>query len=96
MGPSVALAITTAPAKPGVYSGFFSISRMVTKPGPAASAIALPLMPEKITLTTISTCARPPRIRPTRMRQKSKMRSLTVPAFMRLAANTNMGTESST
>jgi hypothetical protein len=96
IGPSVALATTTAPAKPRVYSGFFSICLMVTRPGPAASAIALPLMPEKITLTRMSTCARPPRIRPTRMRQKSKIRSLTVPAFMMLAANTNSGTASST
>ena len=96
MGPSVALATTTAPAKPGVYSGFLSIWRMVTSPGPAASAIALPLMPEKITLTKMSTCASPPRMGPTRMRQKSKIRSLTVPAFIRLAANTNRGTASST
>ena len=46
-----ALATTTAPAKPRVYSGFFSICLIVTRPGPAASAMALPLMPEKITLT---------------------------------------------
>ena len=96
MGPSVALATTTAPAKPREYSGFFSICLMVTKPGPAASAMALPLMPEKITLTKMSTCARPPGRRPTRMRQKSNRRSLTVPAFMVFAANTNMGTASST
>ena len=96
MGPSVALATTTAPAKPGVYSGFFSICRMVTKPGPAASAIALPLMPENTTLTRMSTCASPPRMRPTKMRQKSKIRSLIVPAFIRLAAKTNNGTASST
>ena len=96
MGPSVALATTTAPAKPGVYSGFFSICRMVTRPGPAASAMALPLMPEKITLTRMSTWARPPRMRPTSTLQKSKIRSLTVPAFMMLAANTNSGTASST
>ena len=96
MGPSVALATTTAPAKPGVYPGLLSICRMVTRPGPAASASALPLMPEKITLTRISTCARPPRMRPTNTRQKSKMRSLTVPAFMMLAAKTNSGTANST
>ena len=96
MGPSVALATTTAAAKPRGYSGFFSIWRIVTRPGPAASAIALPLIPEKITLTKISTCARPPRMRPTRMRQKSKIRSLTVPAFMMLAANTKSGTASNT
>ena len=96
MGPSVALATTTAPAKPREYSGFFSICRMVTRPGPAASAMALPLMPEKMTLTKMSTCARPPRMRPAKMRQKSKIRSLTVPAFIRLAANTNKGTASST
>ena len=87
---------TTAPAKPGEYSGFLSIWRMVTRPGPAASAMALPLMPEKITLTKMSTCASPPRMRPTRIRQKSKIRSLTVPAFMMLAANTKSGTASNT
>ena len=96
IGPSVALATTTAPAKPRVYSGFLSIWRIVTRPGPAASAIALPLMPEKITLTRMSTCASPPRMRPTRMRQKSNRRSLTVPAFMMLAAKTNSGTASNT
>ena len=96
IGPSVALATTTAPAKPREYSGFFSICRIVTSPGPAASAMALPLMPEKITLTRMSTCASPPRMRPTRMRQKSNSRSLTVPAFITLAASTNIGTASST
>ena len=50
--------------------------RSTSLPGPAASAMALPLMPEKMTLTRMSTCASPPRRRPTRMRQKSKMRSL--------------------
>ena len=54
IGPRVALATTTAPAKPRVYSGFLSIWRMVTSPGPAASALALPLMPEKIPRTQIS------------------------------------------
>ena len=49
IGPMVALATTTAPAKPGEYSGFFSICLMLTRPGPAASAMALPLMPEKMT-----------------------------------------------
>ena len=96
MGPSVALATTTAPAKPREYSGRLSIWRMVTRPGPAASAMALPLMPENTTLTSTLTWARPPRMRPTRMRQKSKMRSLTVPAFMTLAAKINSGTASST
>jgi hypothetical protein len=96
IGPMVALATTTAPAKPGEYSGFFSICLMVTSPGPAASAIALPLIPENTTLTRMSTCARPPRRRPTRMRQKSKMRSLIVPAFITLAARMNSGTASST
>ena len=53
-------------------------------------------MPENTTLTRMSTCASPPRSRPTRMRQKSKMRSLMVPAFIRLAAKMNSGTASST
>ena len=34
-------------------------------PMPAASAIAVPDMPEKITEPTMFTCARPPRIQPT-------------------------------
>ena len=61
IGPMVALATTTAPAKPGEYSGFLSICLIVTRPGPAASAMALPLMPENTTLTRMSTWASPPR-----------------------------------
>ena len=40
-----------APANSGVNRFFSVIMRIDTKPGPAASAMALPLMPEKITLT---------------------------------------------
>ena len=63
---------------------------------PAASAMADPDMPEKIRLATTLTWARPPRKRPTIARQKASSRSLTVPAFMKLAATMNSGTASST
>ncbi len=67
---------------------------MLTIPGPAASAIALPLMPEKITLTMMLTCARPPRSRPTIASANSNRRSLTVPEFITAAAKMNNGTAS--
>ena len=47
-------------------------------------------------LTRTSTCAKPPGSRPTRILQNSNRRSLTVPAFIRLAARMNSGTASST
>ena len=58
--------------------------------------MGLPLMPEKITLTTMFTCVSPPRVRPTNTRDNSNKRSLMLPAFNKLAANTNSGTASNT
>ncbi len=45
-------------------AAFLHIISISTIPGPTASAIALPLMPEKMTLASTLTCARPPRKRP--------------------------------
>ena len=60
-------------------------------PGPAASATALPDIDEKITLTRMLTCARPPRARPTTASAARQRRSEMVPAFIMLAARMNMG-----
>ncbi|MCY1559000.1 hypothetical protein D9M68_959900 [compost metagenome] len=65
---------------------------MVTLPTPAASATADPDMPEKIRLTRMSTCASPPRKRPTTALQKSSSLSLIEPSFIMLAATMNSGT----
>jgi len=67
------------------------MARMVTKPGPAASATALPLMLAKSTLTSTSTCARPPLMRPTSTWQAANKRSLIEPAFIRFAASMKSG-----
>ena len=63
-------------------------------PRPAASATAAPEMPAKIMLATTLTCARPPRMLPTRAAAKSKMRCVTPSAFIRLAARMKKGTAS--
>jgi len=43
------------------------------------------------TLTSTSTCASPPRMRPTSTWQAANRRSLIEPAFIRLAASRNIG-----
>ena len=55
-----------------------------------------PLMPEKMTLETILTCANPPFMRPTSRFAKPKSLSVICPAFMMSAARMNSGTASST
>ena len=96
MGPMVAEVAVIAPANSGVKRFLSVIMRMETRPGPAASAMALPLIPEKITLTRTLTYARPPRKCPTSAMAIENMRSLIEPAFMMLAARMNSGTASST
>jgi len=64
---------------------------MVTIPGPAASATALPLMLAKSTLTSTSICASPPLMRPTTTWQAANRRSLIEPAFIRFAASMKSG-----
>ncbi len=51
-------------------------------PGPEASAMAEPVMPEKMIELTMFTCARAPRRFPTMPAAKSKMIRVTLPVFM--------------
>ena len=51
IGPMVDEHAVSAPANSGVKRFLSVIMRIETSPGPAASAMALPLIPEKITLT---------------------------------------------
>src|SRR6266700_2101754 len=64
-------------------------------PRPAASAIAVPDMPEKITEPMMLTWPRPPRIQPTRATAKLYMRPVTPAMFIRLPARMKNGTASS-
>ncbi len=66
--------------------------RASTRPGPDASATALPLMPEKIRLVTTLTCAKPPGRWPTMAAPNASSRSITPLAFMTLATKMNIGT----
>ncbi len=96
IGPIVADEAATEAANPGGIRPCLIIIWVTSLPGPAASAIADPDMPEKMMLTRISTCARPPRNRPTMAWQKSNNRSDTPLAFMILAARIKSGTASRT
>ena len=51
-------------------------------PGPDASAIAEPVMPEKMMELTMLTCAIAPRFLPTSAEAKLKMIWVTLPEFM--------------
>ena len=73
-----------------------TIASTSSLPGPAASASAEPLMPEKITLARMLTWASPPRKRPTSMSAKPYMRSVRLAAFMISAARMKSGTARST
>ena len=55
IGPMVDEQAVMAPANSGVKRFLSVIMRIDTRPGPAASAMALPLMPEKIRLTSTLT-----------------------------------------
>ncbi len=66
--------------------------RATIRPGPDASATALPLMPEKIRLVTTFTCASPPGRWPTIAEPNASRRSMTPLAFMMLATKMNIGT----
>ena len=72
------------------------ISRTSTAPRPAASAWATPDMPEKITLATMLTCPRLPRMWPTRAVAKSKIRVAMPAELKRLPARMNSGIARST
>ena len=87
----VADAAVTAQANPPGYRFSRVIIAIKTLPGPAASATALPLMPEKTRLVRIFACASPPLTRPTQAIPKSNRRSVIVPAFMTFAAKMNRG-----
>ena len=96
IGAIVADAAVSAAAKPGRKPPTSRIMRSETRPGPAASATALPLIEEKITATTTVTWPSPPRKRPTTRSAARHSRSLIVPAFITFAARMNIGTASST
>ena len=74
----------------------FFISRTSTAPRPAASACATPDIPENITLATIFTWPRLPRMWPTQADAKSKI-LVAIPAELkRLPAKINSGIANST
>ena len=58
---------------------------------PATSATAVADMPAKIMLAITFTWPSPPRMKPTRALAKSKIRALTEPTFIRLAARMKNG-----
>ena len=64
MGPSVAEAAVT-PTENSLLYPCSTIALISIAPRPAASAMAVPLMPEKITEPMMFTWPRPPRIQPT-------------------------------
>ena len=88
-------AAVSAAAKLGVYFPSRVIMFCISRPEPAASAIAEPDMPAKMMLCTTFTCASPPRKRPTIASQKRSSRSVIVPLFMISAARMKSGTASS-
>jgi hypothetical protein len=81
-------------ANAGVYFPSRVIMFCISRPEPAASAIAEPDIPAKITLCTTLTWASPPRKRPTIASQKRSSRSVMVPLFMISAARMKSGTAS--
>jgi hypothetical protein len=89
-------AAVSAAAKLGVYFPSRVIMFCISRPEPAASAMAEPDIPAKMMLWTTLTWASPPRKRPTRASQKRSRRSVIVPLFMISAARMKSGTASST
>ncbi len=77
-------------AKRAVYPSL-TIALISITPRPAASATADPDMPAKIMLPITLTCARPPRIRPTRRLATANIRSVVPPTFIRLPARMKNG-----
>ncbi len=69
---------------------------MIRRPTPAASAMAEPDMPAKITLCTTFTWPRPPLKRPTTALQKCSRRFDRLPTFISSADMMNSGMASST
>ncbi len=96
IGAIVAEAAVMAQARPGGYLPCSRISFVATRPGPAASVMALPEMPEKIMLASTVTWPMPPRKRPTSTFAAAQRRSETVAAFMMFAARMNIGIATST
>ena len=96
IGAMVAAAAVMAQARPAGYLPISRIMRTATRPGPAASVMALPLMLEKIMLTNTVTWPMPPRKRPTSALAIAQSRSLMEAAFMMLAARINIGMATST
>jgi hypothetical protein len=95
IGPIVALAEVTAQlnsgSNPASFIDFISIN-----PRPEASAIAEPVIPEKITEANTLTCPNPPLSEPTILLAKLKRRTVIIPSFIILAAKINNGTASKT
>ena len=66
IGPTIAEAQVSAPANSRLKP-CEAIALISMRPSPPMSASAAPLMPEKIRLPTMLTCASPPWTRPTRV-----------------------------
>ena len=93
-GPIVAAAATREAEKFGLKP-LSTIALCRTCPSPAASAIADPDIPEKITLAITHTWPSPPGIWPTTALAKRKIRLVTPPVFIRFAARIKKGIASS-
>src|SRR3546814_16969131 len=91
IGPITAVAAVSAAAKLGAYLPSFVIMFCIILPVPAASAMAEPDMPAKMTLWRMLTWASPPRKRPTKASQKRSRRSVMEPMFHSSAARLNRG-----
>ena len=91
IGPTIAEATVTALEKslrkPRAVMAFTSM-----RPRPPTSASAAPLMPEKIRLAKMFTCASPPGTRPTSVSANLKIRSVTPAWFIRLPTKMKTGT----
>ena len=96
IGAMVEAAAISAAENPAGYLETSRIILIASIPGPAASVTALPLIPEKMTLTRIVTWPWPPRNRPMIASEAAHSLSLIVAAFMTLAARMNIGTANST
>ena len=93
IGPIMAAAEVRAPANFLSYP-LFTIMGISTGPRAAISAMADPDMPPKNMLATTVAMARPPRIRPTKMRENLTKPSVIFPLAINSPAKTKNGIQS--
>ena len=90
IGPRTAEDATTPAEKPRGYP-FLTMVPMETVERPAASAVAEPEIPDKMTSATMMTWQSPPRREPTRLRAKSNRRWVIPVWFMSEPARMKKG-----